>query len=254
MKKILITRPEPQAQTMAQEMEAMGFATLCCPVMKVETVLFELPEPDAYDVLLWTSANAAHYFCEYLESNADQITREKWLQKKAICVGDKTAEALRIHGFTDITSASGEVGAMIDLIRKTDEAMRGQGHPQYLHIRGHHAARPLHVWLAQYDIKVDILPVYKTAELCDITETITKSYKNRDIQAVLHMSPRSAAAYAKAVTEHGLLPFHDSIISLSISPAVLECVQSISWKRSLCAEKPDKASLYALLEQSCTTE
>lgn len=253
MKKILITRPEPQALAMAAEIEKMGFQALCCPVMKVEPVAFDFPLTDAYDALLWTSANAAHYFCQNLAEKTDARTRENWRQKQAVCVGDKTADALREHGFKNVVSASGDVGNMIELIRATDEKIRTQQNvaPKYLHIRGHHAARPLHVWLAQYDIKVDILAVYKTTEQCILPEAVISAFKSRDIEAVLHMSPRSAKAYVKAVCEQGLAPLHDSIKSLSISPAVLECVQSLPWGESKCAKKPDKASLYALLERFC---
>ena len=230
MSKILITRPIKQAKAMISEIEALGFEPLIAPVMEIEEVAFDVPDHEAYDALLLTSSNAVRIFAKALPEGSP------YWNKALFCVGNKTAATAQKYGFTTIHSADGDVKNLITMIRDHN----GDNQKPYLHIRGHHAARPLHVWLAQYDIAVDILPVYKTNEIANWSDDVINAYRNQDIQAVIHMSPRSAKAYVRAVETYDLQAAHDSIKSLSISPAVLECVQSLPWKETYAAEKPGK--------------
>jgi uroporphyrinogen-III synthase len=240
MKKILITRPDTESEIMAQELRDMGFKTLIAPMLDVQVISFEMPPAQEAQVLLFTSANAARIMAEHLPEGS------AYFDQSVLCVGEKTKQTLQSGGFKHIKSAEGDVQDMIEMIVAAHEPQK-----TYLHVRGSHASKPLHVWLAGRGIAVDILPVYKAQEIDTLPDDVIAAFRNGDIHASIHMSPRSAQAYVKVIEKHGLESAHDSIKSLSISPAVVKCLHSLPWAETYSAEAPTKASLYKLLREEC---
>lgn len=104
-RRILLTRPEGQNSGLAEQIRRRGGEALCLPVIKLtrpseaagseewQAVLAQL---EAYDWIFLTSANAVHFFFEWL---ADQGKGKDVLASaKLAVVGPKTAEALLAHG------------------------------------------------------------------------------------------------------------------------------------------------------------
>ena len=105
MRKLFILRPEPGAGASAEKARALGLEAVVTPLFEVVPVKWIAPDPNKFDGLLLTSANAVRHGGEALES-------VKALPVHA--VGEATAEAAREAGFTVRTTGTGNVDDLLD--------------------------------------------------------------------------------------------------------------------------------------------
>ncbi len=99
--KVLITRPRSQSDAFAAALEAAGFEPVFLPVIEIRPVenLRELEdavrEIDAYDWVVFSSANAVDVFCAHARGSAAMRRGGK---PRIAAIGPKTAEALHKYG------------------------------------------------------------------------------------------------------------------------------------------------------------
>lgn len=233
---ILITRPAEKAERTAEALQALGHDAMIAPVLDVQRLSFDTPDVDAYSEILFTSGHGVAYFAAALDAKSAHY------KLPVFCVGDKTAYVAQQVGFKDVRSAGGDVGALVDLV-----AQAGAVEKPYLHVRGTHVSDPLHVLLGAKGIAVEILRVYETSFADAFSPDIVRAIKGGDVSAVMLYSARSAQAFAQLVEHHDLVGALAGIKLLSISKAVLGYVQSYQWRAVAVAERPDQASLFALI-------
>ena len=104
--RLLVTRPEPDAERTAAALRARGHIVLVAPLLRMEPVADAEIGPGPFIALLVTSANAAPAIAHH----------ERFAQLRALpvfAVGGRSAEAMRAVGFADVTSAQG--GTVADL-------------------------------------------------------------------------------------------------------------------------------------------
>jgi uroporphyrinogen-III synthase len=100
--RLLVTRPEPDAERTAAALRARGHIVLVAPLLRIEPVEHAEIGPGPFIALLVTSANAAPAIAHH----------ERFAQLRALpvfAVGDRSAEAMGAAGFADVTSAQGDV-------------------------------------------------------------------------------------------------------------------------------------------------
>jgi len=239
MSSILITRPLAKAEETARDIVMLGFNSMISPVLDVEPVSFEMPDASGCGGLLFTSAHGVECFVDQLEAQSP------FYDVIAYCVGDHTAQAARQAGFENVMSASGEVDDLVDMVVRDPASL------PYLHVRGKHVSAPLHVLLGACDVQVNIVQVYDTVFAPAFSEDALQAFRLGHIQAVMLYSSRSAESFAALVDRHDLAGALASVKVLSISDAVLGYVQSYPWMAKYVAKKPDRSSLYALLQDVC---
>ena len=100
MKPLIIVRPEPGASTTAAQARAMGLDAQVIPLFEVVPLAWTAPDPQDFDALVMTSANAARH-------GGAELDKLKDLPVHA--VGSATAAAARSAGFS--VAAIGEGGA-----------------------------------------------------------------------------------------------------------------------------------------------
>ena len=103
MKPLIIVRPEPGASATAAQARAMGIDARTVPMFEVAPLAWTAPEPDLFDAIAMTSANAARL-------GGPGLDRLKGLPVHA--VGAATAAAARAVGFTVIAIGEGGAAAM----------------------------------------------------------------------------------------------------------------------------------------------
>src|SRR5215469_190526 len=114
--RLLLTRPEPDAERTALTLRTRGHVVLTAPLLQIEPIDVRLGErPGA--VLLMTSASAARITAV----NPDMPGLR---DRPVFVVGAHTANAARTAGFTDVTSADGDAG---DLARLVAQRFAGTG-------------------------------------------------------------------------------------------------------------------------------
>src|SRR5579864_5322577 len=99
MRRVLVLRPEPGANTTVTRARERGLDAVAAPLFKIEPVSWLAPEVGDFDGLLLTSANA-------VRSAGAQL--ENFLALPVYAVGKLTSEAARERGF--IIAAVGNCG------------------------------------------------------------------------------------------------------------------------------------------------
>ena len=111
--RLLLTRPEPDAQRTAAALRQRGHTVIIAPLMRIESLSDAEIGVGPWAAILITSANAAHAIAAH--------PRKKALAGVPVfAVGDRSAQAMRDSGFADVSSADGGVG---DLARLVGERM-----------------------------------------------------------------------------------------------------------------------------------
>ena len=85
MKRLAVLRPEPGARATVERARAMGLDAFAMPLFKVEAVAWDVPDPNEFDALLLTSANAVRHGGAGLRRVLDSPVH---------AVGEATADAL----------------------------------------------------------------------------------------------------------------------------------------------------------------
>ncbi len=90
--RVLVTRAAAQAATFVHALEEAGAVVVSCPVIRIEAIDVTLPDPDAYDWIVFTSVNGVDRFFELLGQ------RRLRHGVRVAAIGPETAAALADHG------------------------------------------------------------------------------------------------------------------------------------------------------------
>src|SRR5687767_2000262 len=112
--RVLITRPRDDALSLAEKLEGRGHKVLIEPLLEIRYVVGAKIDLAGAQAVLFTSTNGVRAFAA-AESRRDL---------PAFAVGDSTAAAARVAGFTMVESAGGTVD---DLVRLVQARLKPQG-------------------------------------------------------------------------------------------------------------------------------
>jgi uroporphyrinogen-III synthase len=228
-RRIWVTRASPGAEATAARLRAMGFEPLVDPLLEVRDLS---PQIDLTDVaaLAFTSVNGVAAFARL---DADR-------RRPVFAVGDRTARAAREVGFTDVTSADGDVEALAVLIA-------GQTHrldSAVLHPSALEPAGDLLSPLVAAGLHARRVAVYETFERDPISTTLAAL---DDLNAVLLHSPRAARKLAEIL---GRRPA-PGLRALCLSAAVAQPLGTLTQAGALAsvafAPHPSETALLDLL-------
>jgi len=100
MRPLVILRPEPAASATAERARALGLDAKAIPLFDIAAIDWTAPDPDEFDALVLTSANAIRH-------GGPQLAALKRLPVHA--VGEATAVAARAAGFEVASTGKGGV-------------------------------------------------------------------------------------------------------------------------------------------------
>lgn len=188
--RLLVTRPEPDAERTAAGLRARGHIVLVAPLLRIETVENAEIGPGPFAAILVTSANAAPAI----------VAHRRFAQLRALpvfAVGDRSAEAMRALGFADVTSANGDVGNLAALA-----AERFKRGASLLYLAGADRAGDLAAALAGR-LALRTIVVYRAVAAASLPPAVVAAVTD-GLEGVLHFSRRSAEAYINAASASGL--------------------------------------------------
>ena len=162
--RVVVTRPEAEAEPLAAELEALGHEVVRCPLIRVEPLGDEPLDVSGYDWVVVTSANGA----------AELARRLVAPPRRLAAIGPATAAALRAHGLEP------------DLVPRvaSQEGLLAELPPGRVLLAAAEGARRLLV----DERGADFLPLYRTIELAPETPP--------DGDVALLASPSAARALA----------------------------------------------------------
>ena len=120
--RLLVTRPEADAERTATALRACGHTVVVAPLLRIEPVEDAEIAAGPFAAILVTSANAAPAIARH----------RRFTELRALpvfAVGERSAQAMRSAGFTDVTSADGDVR---DLARLVAQRVKGGASLLYL--------------------------------------------------------------------------------------------------------------------------
>ena len=164
--RVIVTRPQAQAEPLLKALHAEGFEPIACPVIATEPIDDGPIDATGYDWVIVTSANGA----------AELGTRHTGSLPRVAAVGELTAVALEAHGIVVefVPTLASQEGLLAELPRPVGRAL----------FIGAERARRLLV----DELPADFRAVYRTVELAPAPP---------DGDLVLIASPSAADAWAK---------------------------------------------------------
>ncbi|QQR36665.1 uroporphyrinogen-III synthase [Devosia oryziradicis] len=229
--KMLVTRPEPDAQATLARLDALGIAATAAPLMVRQTLDASLPPPDGFTAMVLTSANA-------VRSLLDRGVLDHYRHLPVFAVGDRTAREASEAGFERVSSAA---GAFQDLVNAMTIA-RVPG--PIFYPTGRHQSADLAKALAPLGVMVVTAKIYDMVAADALPEAILDELGD-SIGAVLAYSRRSAEIFAHLAAS--LSPTkRRSLAMLCLSEAVAEPLLEARFSRISLADRPDEDAMMTL--------
>lgn len=230
--RVLITRPEREATTLATALAQRGHVPVIAPLFRLE--ILHPPAEFAADLsgcqaILLSSANGARALAEASEQRGKPI----------LAVGDTTASTAEGLGFVSVTSAAGDGQALADLARKRLDPKAGP----LLHVSGVDIAQDFAAALAPDGFEVRRVALYEAREETALPDSARAAIEARALDAAMFFSPRASALFARLVQEAGLSASLSNITAIGISPAALQPLSALSFKATVAAARPTRQSV-----------
>lgn len=206
--KVVITRPQIDAELMASQLEALGVSPIVAPLMSVKSVDSELPSLDDYQALIVTSANGARALGR----------RTKNRNKCLFAVGAATASVARKLKFEQVIEADGDVVSLAGVIRRHADPLAGP----LLHVTGSVVAGDLASDLSQSGFKVDRIVLYEAVAAHQVPAPLAEALTAAEDAAFAFFSPRTARIFIELAQEANLLEKCQNKVAVCLSDAVAE--------------------------------
>jgi uroporphyrinogen-III synthase len=230
MVRMLVTRPEPDASETAARLGALDIEAVIEPLLIAQTLRTSLPPPDGFAALAVTSANALRAL-----RHRDQVAG--YVRLPVYTVGDRTATLARALGFTDVTSAAGNLNDLVALL-----ARAGVAGP-VLYPAAKQQSGDLARALAPHGVMVITTPVYEMHPASELTGPTRANLESGAIAAALFYSRRTAETFA---TLAGALGDKTRLGVLCLSEAVAAPLIAAHFVRVSLADHPSEEAMLSL--------
>ena len=229
--KVLVTRPQEDAEETAQLLAQRGHQALIAPLL--ETHFFDGPALllEGVQAVLATSANG-------VRALARRTARR---DVPLFAVGPQTASTAMAAGFSTVRNANGDARALA----QATAAWARSGDGVLLHACGADSAGSLaeNLRLAGFTVQSEIL--YAVTPL-DLTADAVGVLKSGALDGALFYSPRSAGIFRDAVLKQGLPT--ESLIAVCISAATAAALSPLAFAAIKVAAAPHQDALLACLD------
>ncbi len=207
MTKIWITRPTVDALRFCKEFEAAQLPLLLAPT------LYSLLDVEFLDLdpQLFLKAPSVGAFVATSRNGVRALSQMKDLEKFShlpfFTVGKATGELARSFGFEDIRVGPGRAEELLPLICEYDRSNDDGDPKRILNLRGDEQAfqlkAALETELPSMNNQFEDVLCYRMKEAKELSKKLFNELKNKEIRAVVLMSPRTARVYGS------LMKFYD---------------------------------------------
>jgi uroporphyrinogen-III synthase len=233
--RLLVTRPEADAQRTAVSLSARGHRVRPAPLLQIEMIPGADIGSSPWQAVLMTSANAARAIA--LHPRLAEL-----IALPVLAVGRRTAAAARAAGFSDVTSADGGAGDLAELVA----GRFAQGGP-LLYLAGSNRARDLAADLAPRGMAVRTVELYRARAAEEFPAEIAAALAAGELDGVLHFSRRSAATFVRCAGRAGMLPAALRPWQFCISAQAAEPLVRAGADKIRIAAQPEEDALVALV-------
>ena len=240
---VLLTRPSPDNEASRDALRARGLEVLLAPMLRFEPAPFAC-DPDAdYQAVIVTSANA-------LRAIEGSLAASPLLALPLFAVGPHTAAVARELGFAKVIVAKGDAAALRDLVLERLRAKELKKKRPLLYLAGEDLSRDLAGELGQHGLEVVTQVTYRMVALATLPRAVCEAFARDEVDAVLHYSRRSAAAFLDAVRNEGIEVSALSVPQCCISANVAAVLHEAGAAQVKVATSPDEKALFEALERA----
>jgi uroporphyrinogen-III synthase len=233
--RLLVTRPQAEAERTAAQLQRRGHEALIAPVLAIDPVSGVEFDPASFDAIMMTSGNAVRALMVHPAfSNA--------LNRPLLAVGGQTAQAARAAGFSEVVSADGDAIDLLALVRA--QWARGG---RLLYLAGSDRSRDLAAELAGSGIHVETVVVYSAIGATRLPDSAEQAIQAGTIDGVLHYSRRSTVIFLDCADAGGLTASIQELTHYCLSPRAAEPLAARLFSHIKVAPHPDEAALLDLI-------
>jgi len=231
--RLLVTRPEPDAEALAERLRGLGHEVLVAPMLTVVPREEQAIDLAGVQVICFTSRNAVRIFADQSPERAIPV----------YVVGPGTAEEARAKGFLAVREGGGDGRALVEAVRDALSPLAGA----VLHARGAAVAYDVAGALRKAGFTVREQVLYETLPVPALAPEVRQAWAEGHIDGVLLFSPRSAKTFATLLMDADLAGGAKQVIAYCLSDAVRSGAD-LPWQAVRVAERPDVPAMIELLE------
>jgi uroporphyrinogen-III synthase len=235
--RLLVTRPEAEGERTAARLRALGHEVWLAPLLRIEPVTDLAFGSGPWAGVAFTSANA-------VRAVASHPRLAELTTLCAYTAGARTREAAVAAGFARTLCAEGDVEDLVRLI----EANANRLLP-ILYFAGSERAGDLAAALAPTGRAVETVIAYRARIVSDFDADVRDAIAHRRIEAVLHYSARSAAAFLAAAEAADVIEFAKDAKHFCLSAQVAAPLAAAGARNVSIAAAPNENALIDLIER-----
>jgi uroporphyrinogen-III synthase len=206
------------------------------PLLRIEPIRHAELGAGPWAAVLFTSANA-------VRAVAAHRGFSELADLPVFTVGRRTQAAAAAAGFTLIISADGDVNALVSLVASKPPVANFP----LLYCAGEDRAGDLADALQLHGLRVETALVYRASMVAELTPDVRAAFAAGAIDAVLHYSARTAAAFVAATTAAGIRDLSIQARHLCLSAQVAAPLAAAGAKAIEVASEANEQALVALI-------
>jgi uroporphyrinogen-III synthase len=231
--RVLVTRPQPDADQLAAMMAAQGHEAIVAPMMTINHDEDARITLKGVQALLITSANGARALAA--------ATRGR--DVAVFCVGAASATQATAAGFSSVFNVQGDTTDLADLVAR--QCQTDAGH--LIHIAGSVVAGDLSGDLTARGFTVDREVLYEAHTHDTLSDKARQVIADNRGLVVTLFSPRTARTFMALVEKADLVGACNSLDLLCLSQAVADAASGLPWRSVKVATRPTTDAILALL-------
>jgi len=224
--RVLVTRPEPDAQDEVEELAARGHEGIVSPLLVIEQVNDVALDLDGAQALIVTSRNALRALSKHHALDAARAL-------PLFAVGGTTAQCARELGFAEVIEGPGNGAGLAELIVAKIEPSAGR----LVHLAGDTLAFDLKSALQARGFSVTAPVLYRAVPATELTTEALRSIKDGTLDGVILMSPRTAKTFLALLERHGTVTQGKRLVCYCISDSVAEMLAPLGFRVRVAARK-----------------
>jgi uroporphyrinogen-III synthase len=231
--RVLVTRPELDAQRTAERLAAHGHVAVVAPFLRIGQTGAR-PPAGQFDAIVLTSANAVPALAA-LDPDARALP--------VFAVGARTAAAAMQAGFCNVTAAEGDAASLVHVVTKA--LPRGA---RLLRVAGRDRKAEPEASLSDAPFAITTWVAYEAVAVPRLPEPAEHALREMRLDAALHYSRRSAAVALRLVEDAGLAQLFLALSHICLSPDAALPLQEAGAPRVRIAECPAEEAMLALID------
>jgi uroporphyrinogen-III synthase len=234
MMRVLITRPQVDAERTARQLALRGHTAVVAPVMAVETTE-EPPPAGPFEGIVMTSANSVPALASLTLDTGMPV----------FVVGERTGSAIAEAGFRHIHVADGDARSLAGLVTGTVPR-----HAKLLLIAGHERKPEPEAALTRAGFNLALWTAYRAVAAESFPENGQHALKERRVDAALHYSRRSSRLTLGLADRAGLGAEFLALTHACLSADTAEPLQNAGARFVTIAARPDENALLIALDEA----